>query len=493
MNHATLIATLITLKGGDTLAAKGLVDLYAEVLGDDGLTGTAFDPIVEWTVNDEGDYVPTPTGDLDPTTLTREGEGRIAVAFEVLNFKVEGLKAKVEALNRRAAKLGVEPVTLALGPVFTPFRPSRPSDGEIGPWVPQYERRLAVATCKAIALDGWEFIGAIEHTEQGNLLKNFADDLDGQAYAEAAPTCDHCGTARYRKSTYILRHVDTGEIKRVGRTCLRDFTGANTPAKVLAAATWIREVRGLSEDDDGPTMHYDYVDAVEVLGYAVRCIRAEGFKPASFDDSTRGSVSGLLFPPIPTPSNWRECNPYPSPVERAEAVRVIEWARSYDADRDGWNDYRHNLKVALGDDGLHVRNLGLAVSAVSSLWKAEGREAERKAREAANGESDHVGTVGERLTLTGRFVGIKWIEGQWGTTGLVTLITDDGNVIKWFGSEGAVDKAFETDRDEWGASEYLAKGTRVTFTATVKGHGEFRGRNETKVNRLVVNEVLGLD
>jgi hypothetical protein len=55
-------------------------------------------------------------------------------------------------------------------------------------------------------------------------------------HAVAVPRCDHCRLTRRRTQTYVVAHGASGERRRVGSGCLRDFLGGHDPVRMLRHA-----------------------------------------------------------------------------------------------------------------------------------------------------------------------------------------------------------------------------------------------------------------
>ena len=64
-----------------------------------------------------------------------------------------------------------------------------------------------------------------------------------------------------------------------------------------------------------------------------------------------------------------------------------------------------------------------------------------------------------------------------GTSELVSMTDEDGNVFKWFANGHALS-------DD---GERVTEGETYTLVATIKGHGEYAGVKATNVNRCVLS------
>lgn len=95
------------------------------------------------------------------------------------------------------------------------------------------------------------------------------------------------------------------------------------------------------------------------------------------------------------------------------------------------------------------------------------RDAARAERDRLNALSQHVGSVGERMTFTGEIVGYFFKQPTNDSDGyeLTTVRTDEGNLVKWYNNQLG------------------ERGDRVSFKATVKAHCDYKGVKSTRVNR----------
>jgi hypothetical protein len=94
-------------------------------------------------------------------------------------------------------------------------------------------------------------------------------------------------------------------------------------------------------------------------------------------------------------------------------------------------------------------------------------EVERAARIAAiRAASQHIGSIGERITtaVTVRFV--RHIDTQFGTMNIVSMRDDAGNTI--------------VAKGKFNANE----GDKMTIKATIKAHDEYNGEKQTIVQRV---------
>ncbi len=101
-------------------------------------------------------------------------------------------------------------------------------------------------------------------------------------------------------------------------------------------------------------------------------------------------------------------------------------------------------------------------------WKTNVCEKIRIANKELEKPSNHIGTVGERITATVTFDHSASFDGYMGrTTYIYTFIDPDGNILVW-------------KTQAW---KHLAKGDEVQITGTIKEHSEYKDQKQTVLTR----------
>ena len=80
--------------------------------------------------------------------------------------------------------------------------------------------------------------------------------------------------------------------------------------------------------------------------------------------------------------------------------------------------------------------------------------------------SQHVGTIGEKITMVMTPTRIIATMGAYGRTWIHILAGDDGNVYKWATGSARIEE-----------------GKRYNVTATIKAHCEYNGTAQTAITR----------
>lgn len=324
-----------------------------------------------------------------------------------------------------------------------------------------------------VKLDGWALIGRLDFKAvPGATLRMMVpgESCPPSFYDASATRCDHCGHARKRNDSFIVRHDDGREMV-VGRTCLGDFLGRESAESLARLAELPALVRFAGEESEGWGGLGGYREAVwnatQVLATSFYAVRKWGWSPSREDGSTRETVLDLL-----TPSNFPQAEQ--QRIKALEEVTDRDWQRAsaaiaWVAGLDTRSDYMHNLKAVL-TGAVICKTMGIAVSGAVAFDRHEGREAKRTAdakRTAATGASTHVGSAGDRVDFDAETIFVMAKDGYYGTTTIIKLRDDAGNVYTWFAS----------------GSKDVERGQRYTVRGTVKKHDEYRGEKQTIITR----------
>lgn len=93
----------------------------------------------------------------------------------------------------------------------------------------------------------------------------------------------------------------------------------------------------------------------------------------------------------------------------------------------------------------------------------------------------HIGTVGKRIEIRATLACRFEFAGYYGETYLYKFEDKDGNVLTW---KTATVPSLPGEEDE-----ILRKGDTVTFKATVKEHGAYKGEDQTVLSRVKILEI----
>lgn len=386
--------------------------------------------------------------------------------FEIAEHALPDFLARIAKLSKKSIKLLGKPIKPVLhGTIIREITINgRRFDSEGNRYVCTYHQ--VSVTGETPKINGWTFMGTIDHKGKGNLLRSVpgAGELPIK-YRTAEPICDHCGVMRRRNETFILRCDGDGSYKQIGRQCIRDFIGYDVDAFV-ESAKWLSGLE--PSDSDGEGGYGGKSRDISLLGYLAHVhaiIRTVGWmskKDAEIrgERPTAGRATENMFP-LP---RYRHLAIPLTDKDHAVAAAARDWAQAL----TGKSDYEYNLSVVAASDYIEWNEIGLAASMISGLFRHQEAELKRVERVKSLKGSQHLGTVGERLKAVPALVyGYRSFEGRYGATHMFRLRTVDNSVLVWFAS----------------SAQDCSIGDNVVLDGTVKKHDEYEGIAQTVLTR----------
>lgn len=308
-------------------------------------------------------------------------------------------------------------------------------------------------------IPGWEFIGTVEHTPNGNIIRKVDyNAVVPERYETSTPECEHCHKIRDRKDTYLVRNMDTGEFKQVGRSCLKGYTDgldAQAAAEFAQLVNDPEEFLGLPAGFGGGG-NYMWSQTFKKVAY--NYVRKHGY-----EREDRTWIDGLY-------DAYEEAKRGSSKADMAsdaEIEKVDEWVLGLDVSRD----YFRNAFLAWNLKDIEPRHIRLIASLINTYFKEQDKQKQIAARKAAEGteSSGFVGSIGSKVTFTVAATRVLYQKefyygyGRSDSTNVNRIVGTDGNVYVW-----ATNIPFEEGN---------------TITATVKEHNEYQGEKQTVITR----------
>lgn len=349
-------------------------------------------------------------------------------------------------------------------------------------------RRYVIVEAEGKAeINGWRFIAKVEHTENGNLIQKAVDVEVPDRYYTTAPVCEHCGTKRVRKDTYIVQNIETGEFKQVGKSCLKDFTNGMSAEGVASYAAAFDELICGEAPFEGCSIER-YIEVGEYLRYVAETVRHFGFVKTSEAGYDVRSTAGRAMDYFGVDHGWfwrygdkkmlenlkAEMEACGFDAERKESVELVENALVWIGEQEESNNYMHNLKVVCADRYCKRVHSGLLASLIATYNREMGYIVKKEKEAEARKISNWVANVGDRITVKVQdfeCVASWETEYAYGRTVTVKIykITDEnGNVFVW-------------KTQNWLENPDEIKGT-------VKEHKEYKGEKQTEITRCKVTE-----
>lgn len=399
--------------------------------------------------------------------------------FDVVLELLPELEEKFERYAKKAARLGQDPPQLVkVGAPFVktvsvreqienPYGDGMTWVDRAAPYRVQHVRVVGVAP----QIRGWRFVGLLSPTPGGeNLVLPIAVPRLPERFRYSGTACEHCNVNRLRAKVYVLENEADHQLMQVGRSCLADFTGHQSPealASLAETAIKLLAEFGDAEEGMGGGRGERGVETRRFMEHAAHLTLVNGYvsgKAAansnlqSTADQTLGWLSGrakaleaLGLKPSVVPS--------PAAVELAR--NALAWAQSLPA--AGNDDYLNNIRLVAGQEALFRPHYGLAASIIQAYQRAYGLEQERRRLAETARPPQHVGTVGGTWSgvvnvVVSRYYGDK--ETQY-PFHLVVALTPEGDRVMW--------RSSKNDNPEVG-------NTVKIRSATVKEHKFREGR-----------------
>jgi len=387
--------------------------------------------------------------------------------FEFPSNNLFRLESGLAKLNKKARKLGTPEITftevgrsfkkVASGDPDRPFKKVEMVEVEVNGEVPE--------------IAGWKLVASLDH-DLGVTIVNYFPGLDGEIvklpeeYRTRKPYCDHCHTHKVKKHSIIIENIESGEMKQVGKTCLKDFFDKDIQA-YLSYWGWFSGLIMELEDEESEFYGHgggDYRFEIEtVLEVAFCAVRQWGYVKSGEMGATKEAVAEYFFT---KDSKVRNAYQFEE-SDKANAAAAIEWVKN----NEETSDFILNLKgvVEIGD--ILAKHFGLAAAIVPTYHRAMVAK-----REAANRvPTKYFGEVGKRQKLgEAKLVALITVEGYYGYSYLHIFANEaEGYKFKWFAS----------------SDQGLEEGATYNLVGFVKAHEEYKGEKQTAVVRVKAEEI----
>ena len=422
-------------------------------------------------MTDDANKPDAPAPDAPARETTADGRPIYVIPLD----NMAALRDRLDRLNRRAVKLGQPPIVLR--EVGTSERKITDRDGRrVLRIIPLVHVTVEGASPK---LNGWTFLATLDHaSEAGVILRIVPGATVPLQYREALPVCDHCKAHRRRHETFVVRH-DDGRHAQVGRQCLKDFLGHQSPDALATYAEVLAEIGEACEAGEdwgeGGSGGAHRIPLDTFLAYVSLRIRTDGWcSRTKAKEWGKSATADLALSTLDRVGDRRKMGmspkeeDIPTDADWTRAAAAIEWSATLrERAPESLNDYEHNLKVATAGGTCTWRTAGIVASLITTYERAMGIAAERKAAAAV---SQHVGTPGKRETFKGlTCTKVLHLETQYGALNVNLFRDPAGNVLVW--RTGSWDGQI--------GNVYDIKGT-------VKAHGDYKGIKQTDLARCVV-------
>ena len=404
--------------------------------------------------------------------------------YEIPEWNLDALTAKVNKINKRAAKLGCPSLEIVNNGTVSRILPQHLEAIQTGVLLlkdaPHFNVHLISIAGEGPKLAGWKFVGTLDHYSlPGTVIVNAVPgESVPQEFFHNDATCHQCNKIRRRIETFVVQH-ENGEYKQVGRNCIKDFLG-HDPSSILRLLSTIRRLMDDLADSDGEyyggsgrqTWTFDRNRILEVTN---TIIRSEGWmsRSAAEGSGKNATANSVLFFFMPTSSSqeadarkeWVATLDWNEELDTNEANAAIEWLES----QTSANEYMHNLQTIVQAEEIPIKLFGYWCSLMATYQRAMERLNEQKRTHKV---SEWVGVLKVRQEFTVEIISIKYIEGVYGTVRLHKMLDDGGRTLTWFAN----------------TAPGMEIGQKYQIKGTVKKHDEYNNWKQTVLNRVAVIE-----
>lgn len=202
------------------------------------------------------------------------------------------------------------------------------------------------------------------------------------------------------------------------------------------------------------------------VGLAVGIYDSDGYRKSGSDDSNVIKLKTAI-------GSKQEVDP----ALWAKVDEILNWAKKLPNENSDY--YQSVVRILTNERGeAYPEDLGIIASVPYAYdsWAAKKAEQAAKSQDFANPANAlgrFVGMINERAEFRATIKKITWKESDFGKSGLIVMVTAEGDKITSWVSETA---------SFWKTSPQI--GDTITFAGTVAAHSVYNGERFTKVKRI---------
>lgn len=384
----------------------------------------------------------------------------------ILAEKKSEVEYRLNSLNKRARKLGLEEISWKFGKAYTETREVLTSDPVYSAMPPKYVKKdllvipISITGPFEVKVSGWQFVAVIDHFFEGNVIRKIGDIELPIRFRTVSCNCEHCNVNRKRNATYILRNEN--EFKQVGSTCIKDFLGGNCPDDIAQRANFACDIISyLEAGENYGGGKCDVFSLEEFVSHTVAVINKYGWTSSKIAKEKGIAATYTLV----------DCNMFggaPDYVkaivtdeDREKAKEILDWAENL-SDKECENDYMYTIRTVALTGCATVSTMGIAASIVAAYKNNKEQKEVRK-------NSQHVGNVKDRAEFELTVKTYFSFAGTYGVSYKYILTDKDNNVFVW-----------TTNNSE------LEENKTYKIKGTIKEHSTYKDVAQTILTRCTV-------
>ena len=400
---------------------------------------------------------------MDTDTIAIE-DSRRRTEFSDIDFDIQGMISKIDQINARAQAKGLEG-----GYTYT----VETREDEKSQW------QVLSVSGEPVKANGWTLVASVSwegETPITSMVPGYEGPIIDRATLDGH--CDICNADRQRSHVIVCEHPQEGR-KVVGGQCVKDLLGHDYSVLLFPSTD------DLARDFEGGFGAPQAYTPAAIIQVSIAATKAWGWVSRSAAHAYQQATADRV---TQGPGEWEKIatdrrSNYQDKADAAKALglledpetlaavpQVIAWAQALPQT----SEFNINLSALASQEWVSSKRIGVLAYAFTGWVRSQEREAQRKAAQADKPEVNNapLGQVKDKVTFEATITGVKYIEGDYGTTTLVKFSLPSGQIASWFAS------------NTWIEEKHL--GIQVAVKGTVKGTSEFRGDTETQVTRCTV-------
>lgn len=397
--------------------------------------------------------------------------------YNIILERRAAVESALHALAKRASRKGLPMPLWTWGKAYqTNERAPLPVTREAPPpeWKePRVQRIPLYLDAPPARFAGWTFAATIQHTENGNIVRNVPGAEVPASFRTASSACEHCRVQRRRNDTFVVQH-ESARYMQVGSSCIADFLGGDDASKIASQAELLASINALCESGEsgefGGRTEPSYVLST-FLAVAAAAVRVHGWVSRSKGDFPTADCTLKALEGKLRPDQAFEV----TPADESLALAAEVWAESISDEtlEKERGDYLHNVRVVARGGSVTLRTAGIAASIIQAYNRNVMDQRRAEARVQASALSKYVGTPGKREAFSVKLDNITGYDTTFGYVTLLRFVTDDGSILIWKASNPPDLQPSQV-------------GQRFKLTGSVKEHSEYKGAKQTLVQRCKV-------
>lgn len=307
---------------------------------------------------------------------------------------------------------------------------------------------------ESLKLGEFEVLAVLEHNVIENSNENLVHVIKENAlvpveYRTKNSYCEHCNSDRKRNKTVLLINPE-GEIKQVGSTCIKEYTGIDG-INIIGNYQDIHDIiiKDLALDYERIDYYQKYDKTIDYLASCIQLIDTKGYEK----DTTKYKA-------------WEICG---TEYQDTKYMAIAEKVKEYFTNRNFVNDFLNNIRLCLSNEYTKINGF-VAYAYLAYQKEMENEEKKRKIEEGKK-NSSYVGEVGQKIQTELTFkkkIAYETHYSYHGETSYILLFEDaEGNIYKW------------------NTAKYMEieEGQQVKIKGTIKDHSEYSGAKQTILTR----------